>query len=746
MDTKIKIALAGNPNAGKTTLFNRLTGSRQHVGNYPGVTVEKKEGRYRTPEGDSVNIVDLPGTYSLTAYSVEEVVARDFLVHENPQVVINIADASNLERHLYLTSQFMELGVPVVLALNMIDVARDRGISIDVDKLSELLNVVVVPISARSGEGVDQLMLQVVELAKANPGWRAVHISYGDDLDSAILEMEGLIGEKSFLTDMYPARWLALKYLENDEQIVRKGLEFAGDRGMEDLNNRLMGIVGRVADHLMATIETFPEAMIADHRYGYIKSILRQGVVSQVFDESRIYTSDRIDRVVTNRIMGPLIVLAVLLGLYHFTFTYSELPVSWLEAGFEWLSNAFERLLPDGHLKSLMISGIIDGVGGVLGFVPIIMFMFFGIAILEDSGYLARVAFMMDRIFRLFGLHGSSVMSYIISGGIAGGCAVPGVMATRTLRSHRERMATLLTTPFMNCGAKLPVLALLIGTFFSDNEAGFMLMLTLLAWAMALLAAKILRLTVLKGEPTPFVMELPPYRLPTFRGLAIHTWEKTWQYIRKAGTVILGASILLWATMTFPGLPESDLQVFEEQRQQVLADYPGEGVEALERLDVEKPSPALTEIKARITAIDGAEAEKALLNSLAGRFGSALEKVSWLAGFDWRTNIALVGGFAAKEVIISTLGTAYSLGDIDTAEDSSLSRTLAEDQDWNKVKALSLMLFIMFYSPCFVTVVCIVKESGSWKWGAFSMVFNTTLALLLAVLVYQIGRVMGLTG
>jgi ferrous iron transport protein B len=726
----IKLALAGNPNAGKTTLFNSLTGSRQHVGNYPGVTVEKKEGFYRVSPDQQVRVVDLPGTYSLTAYSVEEVVARDFLIHEQPEVVINITDAANLERHLYLTCQFLELGVPIVIALNMIDVARDRGITIDTEKLSGLLGVPVVPISARSGEGVDELMQKAVAVATAGRKWQEIRLSYGDDLDSVLLEMTNLITVNFFLTDIYPARWLALKYLESDSQIVDKGREFAEQRGLRSVAEQLEKMVAVVSNHLQVTLETVPEALIADHRYGYIKSIIRQGVVSHSHDEERIYASDRIDRVVTNRIMGPLIMLAVLLGLYHFTFTYSALPVAWLEVGFSWLTRVIEHSLPPGHLRSLLTSGIISGVGGVLGFVPLIMFMFFGIAILEDSGYLARVAFMMDRIFRIFGLHGSSVMPFILSGGIAGGCAVPGVMATRTLRSPKERMATLLTAPFMNCGAKLPVLALLIGTFFAGNQAGMMFMLTMLSWVVALLVAKLLRVTVLRGEPTPFVMELPTYRLPTFKGLAIHTWEKTWQYVRKAGTVILGVSILLWATMTFPGLSSEEENYFDQQRQQVQAEY-GEvvGAEAL---------------RERLARLDGARAEQALQHSVAGRLGRLLEGISWMAGFDWRTNIALVGGVAAKEIVISTLGTAYSLGAVDQAADDSLSRTLAMAPNWNRVKALSLILFIMFYSPCFVTVVCIVRETGSWKWGAFSIVFNTTFAFLLATVVYQVSMALGL--
>ncbi len=726
------IALAGNPNAGKTTLFNSLTGSRQHVGNYPGVTVEKKEGVYLC-DGTPLRIVDLPGTYSLTAYSVEEVVARDFLVNDRPQVIVNIVDAANLERNLYLTCQFLELGIPLVIALNMIDVAKDRGIEIDAARLSQLLGLPVLPIIARSGQGTADLMREAARLATHQQEWQPRRLSYGEDLDQILMEMEARITAAGLLTDTHPARWLAIKYLENDEQIMAMGR-----RADPDCAAALADMATRVTDHLQATVATYPEAMIADHRYGYIKSILRQGVMSHAYDTDRLYTSDRIDRVLTNRFLGPVCMVAVLLALYHVTFTYSQLPVEWLSDLFDWLAATVTALVPAGPLRSLLVAGIIKGVGGVLGFVPLILLMFMGIAFLEDSGYLARVAFMMDRIFRAFGLHGSSVMPYIVSGGIAGGCAVPGVMATRTLRSPKERMATLLTVPFMNCGAKLPVLALLTSIFFAAHQAQILLLLTLLAWGMALLAAKFLRLTVLRGEATPFVMELPPYRLPTFKGLLIHTWEKTWQYIRKAGTVILGISILLWAMMTYPGLPAATTAQFAAQRATALAAASPAVVTEYQQSGRANLSPVARQLAARLVAIDNQQSEEALRHSLAGRFGIALETLTWLPGFDWRTNIALVGGFAAKEIIISTLGTAYSLGEVNREETGSLAKTLARSPHWSPLTAMALIVFIMFYSPCFATVVCIAREA-SWKWSLFSMAFNTTLAFLLATLVYRLG-------
>ncbi|MEA1921689.1 MAG: ferrous iron transport protein B [Pseudomonadota bacterium] len=721
---KITMALAGNPNAGKTTLFNALTGARQHVGNYPGVTVERKEGEYQRGDFNAV-VVDLPGTYSLTAYSEEEVVARDFLANEKPAVVINILDAANLERNLYLTCQLLELKIPLVVALNMMDVASDRGMEVDVGKLSAFLGVPVLPIVARSGQGLDELMAAAQEMAEGRlspPDPAKVRISYGDDIDQTLLTMTRLIRDQGLLKCKYPSRWIAVKIVENDEALIKEVNE-----GSPELATQLLQEADIVAAHLMKTFDTYPEAVIADHRYGFIKGILKRGIITHRYDENRLYTSDRIDKVLTNRFAGPLIMLAVLFSIYQITFSFSALPVSGVEAVFGWLAGLVDANLADGPLKSMLVSGVIDGVGGVLGFVPLIMLMFFCIAILEDSGYLARVAFMMDRIFRMFGLHGSSVMAFIVSGGIAGGCAVPGVMATRTLRSPKERMATLLTVPFMNCGAKVPILALLIGAFFAQHQALYMFGFTILSWIVALVAAKLLRLTVLRGEPTPFVMELPPYRFPTFNGLMIHTWERTWQYIKKAGTVILAISILLWAMMTYPGLSPEKEAVFVQERARIATLYEV-GNETGDKL---------------LQEVDNRQEGATLRNSFAGRIGVAMEKVTWLSGFEWRTNIALLGGFAAKEVIISTLGTAYSMGETDPEDAGSLGDRLARDSAWSPLVAMSALLFMLFYAPCFVTVVCIAREAGSWNWAFFSIAYSTTIAFILSTGVYQVGRMFG---
>lgn len=732
-------ALAGNPNCGKTTLFNAITGARQHVGNYPGITVEKKEG-YCELDGDLLQLVDLPGTYSLTAYSMEELVARDFLIQERPNAVINIVDASNLERNLYLTVQLMELGIPVIIALNMMDMASSRGITLNTEELGRRLQIEIVPTVARTGKGKNDLIRAARELAIRNPDWNPLHISYGPDIDPVLDLMESDINAAGLLTRVLPPRWTALKYLEADEEVIRKGRETD-----PVLSAKLEQLAEQVSNHLQTTLDSYPEAIIADHRYGFISALLKTGVVTRAGKADRLYLSDQFDRVLTNRFFGPVFMMLILYVVYQFTFQYSKVPVGWMEAAFSALGGFADSMLPDGPLKSLIISGVIDGAGGVLGFVPLIMFMFLAIAFLEDTGYLARVAYMLDRVFRTFGLHGSSVMAYIISGGIAGGCAVPGVLATRTLRSPRERLATLLTAPFMNCGAKLPVFAMLIAAFFSDKEAQVMFLLTILSWTAALVMAKLIRSTILRGPSTPFLLELPPYRLPTFKGLLIHTWERTWQYIKKAGTIILAISVIFWALMSYPGLPETDRNIYEEERASILAEAP-ENIRA--RLEAGGPAdpgnPELANYLSRLHEVEYEQGQAALRHSIAGRIGTSLAVVTRITGFDWRTNVALVSGFAAKEIIISTMGTAYSLGSSKRGEEIPLSDRLARDPGWNALKAFSLIVFIMLYAPCMATITCIIRESGSWKWGLFSMVFNTMAAFVMSAAVYMGGRWLGL--
>lgn len=840
------IAIAGNPNSGKTTAFNWYTGSRQHVGNYPGITVEKKEGAAHL--GDkTIALVDLPGTYSLSAYSLEEVVARRVLAEERPGAVLDVINASVLERNLYLTVQMQEMGVPVALALNMMDEARKQGIRINVKRLEELTGLKATPTVARTGEGLEEALAEAVKIAEETGGkCKPLEISYGPDVDEALAELIPMVEEASLLTDKYPARWVALKYIERDSEVVKQGQALNAG-----LSEALTAKVDKLADHLKKTLNTYPEAIIADYRYGYISSTLRQGVIGGHSEaKDRIAYSDKMDRVLTHRLFGPLILAAVLYLVYFITIEVGDYPLGWVGSFFERLNETVGSRMNDGMLKSLVTSGIIDGVGGVLGFVPLIMLMFLLIAFLEDSGYMARVAYMLDRVFRFFGLHGASVMPFIVSGGIAGGCAVPGVMATRTLRSPRERLATMLTAPFMACGAKVPVFLLLVSIFFKEHQAFIMFLLTLSGWAAALLVARLLRSTIIRGEATPFVMELPPYRFPTVSGLLIHTWERTWQYIKKAGTIILAISILIWASMTFPELSEEKAAPYERQIEQLesqLKAYPykdlsdktveleeelaalapnspeaavvqeklkaareelealpvgklqaevdelseqfgklpedpkaaelkerlehyraaldkiGEGdsgarairqhLEEAEAAYAKTPYGAIElllaakqkelealpekELEAKITEVENQRAAETLRLSYAGRVGVALEDLTRPAGFDWRTNIALIGGIAAKEVVISTLGTAYSLGEVDE-EDSTLADRIRADKNWTTANAVALLLFTLLYSPCFVTLAVIRKESGEWKWMFFSLFFNLALAYGVAVAANQI--------
>ena len=501
---EVRIALAGNPNCGKTTAFNEYTGTHQHVGNYPGVTVDKKEG-YVSIDGVEVLMVDLPGTYSLTAYSQEEIVTRAVLApekaEEKPMAVVDLVDTSALERNLFLTVQIMEMGLPVVLACNMMDEARKAGIQVDTKELGKQLGIPVVATVARSGEGLKDALREAIAFGRR--GSAPLNISYGPDLDPVLTKMERLLAEKGLLTDRYPARWIALKVLENDSEILRQV------ERMPDVAAQLRADRETVADHLRDTLQTSPEAIIADYRYGFIRGVLRSGAVRRESAKDRLELSDKLDKVLTNTLFGPLIMLGVLYAMFQLTFVIGAYPQGWVEDGFGWLGETVSALMPDGFLKSLIVSGVIDGLGGVMSFVPLIIIMFTLVAILEDFGYMARMAYMLDRVFRAFGLHGASVMPFIIAGGIAGGCAIPGVMATRTLRSPKEKLATLLTLPYMACGAKLPVFLLLVGVFFPENPARTMFLLTLAGWAAALLMARLMRSTIIRGESTPFVMEFP---------------------------------------------------------------------------------------------------------------------------------------------------------------------------------------------------------------------------------------------
>lgn len=718
-----RIALAGNPNCGKTTLFNAYTGSRQHVGNYPGVTVDRKEGTISV-DNTPVTLVDLPGTYSLTAYSQEELVARDELSLGRVDAVIDCADASALERNMLLTVQMMEMGMPVVLACNMMDEARKAGIHIDMQKLSEQLGTPVLPIVARNGEGIREVARAAFDLAKKGRK-EPLHINYGPELTEAVEALEKRLSEEKILIDRYHPHWTALKLLEGDTKVQESVRE-----ARPDLAPEILSYCEGIEEKVKAATQATCESVITDARYGYIRGLLAQGVVKQDPGKDRLALSDRLDKILTNRFLGPLIMIGVLYLMFVITFNLGAYPQEWLEDFFAWMGSELGDHMDDGLLKSLICDGIIAGVGGVVSFVPLIAIMFALIAFIEDSGYMARIAYMMDRIFRFFGLHGASVMPYIIAGGIAGGCAIPGVMATRTLRSPKEKLATLLTLPFMCCGAKVPCFLLLIAAFFPKSPALAFFLVLCCGWVGALLMASLLRHTIIRGAGTPFVMELPPYRLPTIFSILMHMWERTWMYLKKAGTIILAISIVIWAAMTFPSLPDSQKAPFEEK------------VAALEgqQKGLQEDSEQYKALQDQIDEANNDLAAAQLRYSYGGRIGVAIEPVTKYLGFTWRTNIALVAGVAAKEAVVSTLGTAYSMGEQDPEDAAPLGERLKQDPDFTPAVALSLMIFILFYSPCFVSLVVIKSEAGGWRWLFFSMIVDTIFAAILAFIAYNIGR------
>ncbi len=714
-EKELLVAVAGQPNCGKSTMFNAITGASARVGNYPGISVDREEGYATASDGTKMHLVDLPGTYSLTAYSNDELVAREVILKEKPDVVINQLDATCLERSLYLTIQTMELGANVVIGLNMMDEVKKRHITIDSEMLSKYLGVPVIECCARKKEGATELVEAVrMQAAKPKEERKTLQISYGNEIDAALDTMQQKITDAGFMTETYPARWVAIKYVEGDSEIVEQG------RKAGELSAELERIVAELAEALRKERGSYPEAILADYRYGFINGLMHKGIITREDDE-RFNYSDKIDKVVTHRVFGPVLMFALLYGMFWVTFNLGGIPEEWVGSAFEWLADTATKIIPDGLVQSMVVDGAIAGVGAVMGFTPLIAIMFLMLVFLEDLGYMGRVAYMLDKILAAFGLHGASVMPFIVSGGIPGGCAVPGVMAARTLRSERERLATIFTAPFMVCGAKTTAFILITAAFFPGNETTAMFCIVLLGWFFALLVSLALRRTVIKGEPTPFIMELPPYRMPTLYGVLKHTWERVWQYIKKAGTVILAVSIIMWVLMTFPQLSEEKASVFEAKRSEVAA----------QNLSEEEKAEALQKI-------DDNEAEETLANTFAGRMGKGLETVSQYAGFPWQANVALLGGFAAKEVFVSTMATTYSIGSqVDDDDSSALAARIAADPAYDRATVYAMVIFLLLYAPCMVTVAVIIRET-SWKWASFALFGSLGGAYLLSVVVYQV--------
>ena len=621
MISRLNIALAGNPNSGKTTIFNLLTGERQHVGNYPGVTVEKKEGTAMFA-GREIDIVDLPGTYSLTAYTTEEIVTRNFIMDSGPDVVIDIVDCSNLERNLYLATQLLECGVPLVLAFNKSDLAAVRGFHIDCMRLSELMGVPIIETVGTNGDGLEELLAKAMEIAELGP--QAVDRqrlpNYGTELEPHVVQIASRLADNCGLESH--SRWFALKLLEGDEEVLHR-VESLGDEAHADQLAEIVAETAALRKHIEHVTGDGPEIVFADRRYGFISGACTEAVEQTV--EARHDLSDRIDSVMTNPIMGLPIFIAMMYVVFQLTFSIGQWPMEWIESGFGVLSERLSMLWPKGSeslLRSLLIDGIIGGVGGVIVFLPNILLLFTGIAILEDSGYMARAAFVMDRWMHKIGLHGKSFIPMLIGFG----CSVPAILATRTLETRRDRMTTMLVIPLMSCGARLPIYALIIPAFFPSAWHGPMLWtMYLIGIVLAVILARVLRSPLFKGESAASVMDLPPYRMPTLRGLMVHMWERSWMYLRKAGTVILAVSVVMWALSTFPRTSSADLDVkYAEKTQAAESAFTASLGGVNDAIGADHGSAIITEaIQAEMTLASAAgeyfEHEKGYIDALGER-------------------------------------------------------------------------------------------------------------------------------
>lgn len=783
---QIRIALAGNPNCGKTTMFNNITGAKQHVGNYAGVTVEKKEG-YKKFDGHELLFIDLPGTYSLTARSLDELVARNVIVNDNPDVIVNVLDASNLERNLYLAAQLLELEKPMVIALNMSDVAEDMGIKYDLKKMAEMTGATIVSTVGRTNIGTKELLEATVSVAASQkaPG---VTINYGDFLEGKISELVEELKQAGTVT--YPLRWVAVKLLEKDADVIGKVMRF---ENTEAVIEKAKAIREEIKDQVDLDV------VFQEYRHRFAVEVYNTCLTQAPTQlETR---SDRYDKILTHRILGLPIFMVVMWLLFNFVNTVGAIPQGWIEDGFTALQAWVVTVIPEGQLQSLISDGIIAGVGAVLSFVPLILLLFLGISFLEDTGYMARAAFVIDRVMRACGLHGKSFIPLLLGFG----CSVPSVMGARILDNYKDRMVTILITPFMSCSARLPVYTLFAAAFFPPEWAGTVVFgVYALGIVFGIVFAKIFRKYLFAGEAEPFVMELPPYHLPTLKATLTHMFERGIMYLKKAGTFILAASILVWFITTYPmdveyskdydALHDQVAQTYEmkdaetlahfgiatdEQKDQVneivdnmkstvadattQAEDAGEAAPEIEVEDDSEAPELFNDIKEQNEQlfpvawamyknsvnlddenqkIDEAQNSEKLEQSYAAMFGKAINPVLEPLGFDWKIGVSLVAGLAAKEVVVSTLGTIYAVGG-DTDHPQALTDYLQNDPHFTPLIALTLMLFILIYPPCIAALAVIKRETGSWKWMLFMFCYENAFAWIACFIFYNIGLALG---
>ncbi len=695
---EIDIALVGNPNSGKTSLFNALSGSREHVGNYSGVTVDAKSGSLEY-KGYKINITDLPGTYALSAYTPEELYVRRHLIEKMPDVVVNAVVASNLERNLYLTTELIDLNPKMVVALNMYDELERSGARLDYERLGRMIGVPMVPVVARDRRGLDELLDEVIlTFENENPKVRHIHINYSSSIESEIAALSKMMKRDiDELPKCFPPRYWAIKMLEGDAGVadLLKGAEHFGEWHSQSAKG---------AQRIEASLGEDTESAVTNEKYGFIEGALAETYVPSDREPNR--RTSLIDRIVTNKYVGFPLFLAVMFLMFWSTFTLGAYPQEWIEGGFAWLGATVGRFMSDGPLRDLIVDGIIGGVGAVAVFLPNILILYLFISLMEDSGYMARAAFIMDKLMHLAGLHGKSFIPLVMGFG----CNVPAIMATRTIESRSSRLITILINPFMSCSARLPVFILLAGTFFPQHAGTVLFCIYIFGGVVAVLTARVLRRFMFGVDETPFVMELPPYRIPTLNATLRHMWEHSEQYLKKIGGLILVAAIIIWFLSYYPR-PEAAAETHA----------------------------AATEYVADETA---AASSDELESSYLGRIGKACEPVMRPLGLDWRASVALLSGAAAKEIVVSTLGVLYSAED--GGDGDSLSVRLISSGNYTQASALAMMIFILLYFPCIATVMAIAHEAGGWKYAVFSIVYNTLLAWCVAFAAYRIGVWLGM--
>ncbi len=705
--TDITIALSGNPNSGKTSMFNNLTGAHQKVGNWPGVTIEKKEGHFKY-KNHNINVVDLPGTYSLTPFSMEEIVTRDFIIKEKPDVVVSIVDSSNLERSLYLAMQVMETGQPMVLALNMTDVAKTKGISIDASKLSELLDIPVVFTVGNKNQGTNHLIKTIIYEVKAfAKGKIGRDTKYSKEVENCISLIVSDLEKSAVKDKIFSYRWTAVKLLEDDEIILKSFKD----------NPKILEISKQCRKRIKDFYQDDPEIILTEDRYGFIAGITKE--VISLSRKKRVDVSKKIDLVLTDRLLGFPIFIFFIWAMFQLTFTLGAYPMEWLDSGVSAFSGLLNVLIPESAVKDLLINGIVAGIGSVIIFLPNILILFFCIALFEDTGYMARAAFIMDRIMHMIGLHGKSFIPMLMGFG----CSIPAIMATRTLESKKDRILTILIIPFMSCSAKLPVYIVLAGTFFAANGGTVMFCLYLTGIALAIISGKLFKSNLLKGEDSPFVMELPPYRMPMLKSIVIHMWDRSRMFLKKMGGVILIGSIIIWTLSYFP-------------RNTIYSmDYDGK----IAQLKVEySQKNESIEFENQIKHLQRLKEKERIEETYIGMLGKTIEPVFRPLGIDWRASVALLTGIVAKEVVVSTMGVLYGVGG---QESEALGKAL-KNSNMTALSALSMMLFVLLYLPCIAALFAIWKETTA-KWAFFNLFYTTMVAWCVSFLVYQSGSILG---